>query len=742
MPIPLPALDDRTYDDLVAELLARIPAHTPEWTNPRVGDPGVTLVQLFAWLGDTLLYRANRVPERQRLAFLRLLGEQMRPAVPARTLVTFSAERDVTAATTLRPGATVSGPVAFETLGEVTVLPVSGEWYIKRTPARDELENVQGLLDGLRALYGIDGPASPYITTPVFGAGPAAAGVDLARDAVDRCLWVALLAADDANVAALQAGLSDAESGAGRLLSVGFLPRADVPGLSEEIGARARIAHTWEMAVQNAQTGGTEYQPLDAVADSTAGLTRRGVIRLALPASGVTPAVPDQDVRRVVDAGVGDLPPRLDDLDKAERVVAWLRLRPARGVTSLVVGWAGINAVDADQRQTVLNRIAGVSDGSSRQEMALFAQSIAPDTLRLEVEEAGRGFVAWRRVDDLAQAGRDDGVFVLDAEAGVVRFGDGLRGRVPEAGARVRVSLRAGGGRAGNLPPLSLTRLGSALDLRGQPAARLKVAQPVPAEGGEDAESLDAAEQRIPALLRHRERAVTGDDYVRLAFDTPGVRVGRAEVLERFRPAQRSDDNLGVVSVLALPFAELGDGGPPPAVPVADRPFLESVYGYLDPRRPLGTELYVIGCEYVRVGLSVGVTVAEGFGREAVLKAVGDALRRFLWPLPPGGGTGKGWPRGATVRERELEVAAARVEGVSEVIGVNLFEHAGGRFRLPPRPEGNRFAPREIALEKWQLPELAGLRVVADSAPPDALLNAPSRDEGGIAVPVVPEVCR
>ena len=46
MPIPLPALDDRTYDDLVAELLARIPAHTPEWTNPRVGDPGALIKQV------------------------------------------------------------------------------------------------------------------------------------------------------------------------------------------------------------------------------------------------------------------------------------------------------------------------------------------------------------------------------------------------------------------------------------------------------------------------------------------------------------------------------------------------------------------------------------------------------------------------------------------------------------------------------------------------------------------------
>ena len=74
MPILPPGLDDRRFDDLVEDLIARIPAHTPEWTNPRLGDPGRTLIELFAWLGDTLLYRANLIPERQRLAFLSLLG--------------------------------------------------------------------------------------------------------------------------------------------------------------------------------------------------------------------------------------------------------------------------------------------------------------------------------------------------------------------------------------------------------------------------------------------------------------------------------------------------------------------------------------------------------------------------------------------------------------------------------------------------------------------------------------------
>src|SRR4051812_36618707 len=108
MAITPPRLDDRRFDDLVEDLLARIPAHTPEWTNPRLGDPGRTIVELFAWLGDALLYRANLVPERQRLVFQQLLGAPMRSALPARGVVQLAFAQPPTelAVQTLQPGAT------------------------------------------------------------------------------------------------------------------------------------------------------------------------------------------------------------------------------------------------------------------------------------------------------------------------------------------------------------------------------------------------------------------------------------------------------------------------------------------------------------------------------------------------------------------------------------------------------------------------------------------------------------
>ena len=87
MPIRPPALDDRSFHDLVADMVRRIPAHTPDWTDIREGDPGHALIDLLAWMGDTILYRVNLIPERQRLAFLRLLGKPLRPAMQAHGLV-------------------------------------------------------------------------------------------------------------------------------------------------------------------------------------------------------------------------------------------------------------------------------------------------------------------------------------------------------------------------------------------------------------------------------------------------------------------------------------------------------------------------------------------------------------------------------------------------------------------------------------------------------------------------------
>lgn len=737
MPFRPPALDDRSFDDLVAEALARIPAHTPEWTNPRQGDPGRTLIELFAWLTDTLLYRANLIPERQRLAFLRLLGIPMRPALAATGLVSITIDDDsMTGATTLRPLATISGVAPFETRGEITVLPVSAEAYGKRPLDDDEQQSLGTIISGLRRVYDLPSAPQPYVTTPIFAGGaPEPGGFDLVTRTIDQCLWLALLAPKKEQVEAIRATLGSSQVGGQQLINIGVMPAIEVPALFEEIGPRARIPHQWEIGTLNAQ-GEADYLTLEVISDTSAGLTRRGVLRLALPATSMI-RVPSNDVRELLNAGVGDNPPRLDVPAKAARLVAWLRLRPAPGqpLQSLALSWVGVNAVEIDQRQTITSRVIGQSSGASNQEFQLPGQSVEPETLQVQVEEAGRGYQLWQRIDDLQLAGRDDAVFSLDSEAGTIRLGDGMRGRIPETGRRVRVAqARVGGGSAGNLPAGALAEI-SALDLRGERVTtRLKVIQSLPTDGGEDAETLAEAEQRVPALFRHRDRAVTADDYRQLAASTPGIRMGRVEVMPRFKPQQRRDGVPGVVSVMVLPFKP----GYQAPYPRPDRPFLETVHSYLDARRPLTTELYVIGCEYIPLGLSSAVTIRNGFDHDGVLLSVREALRRFLWPLMPGGVESTGWELGRAVRERELEVVIAQVPGVSTISGVNLFRRQAEKWeRILPPTSG---APVTLRLDAWQLPELLALVVVEGAEPPADLRSTPS-SQTGVAVPVVPEVC-
>ena len=741
MPIIPPRLDDRTYNDLVDEVLARIPAHTPEWTDPRQGDPGVTLVELFAWLTDALLYRVNLIPERQRLVFLRLLGMTMRPALPAGGVVSVQFDnKETRAPVAIRTRAAIEKPVHFETRSELTILPVAGEFYYKRRLSPQEKTQFAPVVPQLRQIYKLNRTPIPYIVTALFAGGQAEPnGFDLIQDTIDRTLWIAILTLKDKPSPEEKEQVRQSLGDGRQILNLGLIPSDDEMGLSEEIGPRAAIQHSWEISrIRDERTQSAAYTPLALIPDSdtTAGLTRPGVLRLILPAKELISA-PDNDVRRVLAAGVGDMPPRIDDDGKAQRLIAWVRLQPRQALHSLRLSWVGINAVEIDARTTILGRLVAQSDGSADQEVRLPAAAIEPASLEIQVEEPGLGYRNWQRIDDLALAGRDAAVFSLDSEAGIVRFGNGVRGRIPFSGSRVRVAfMRAGGGAAGNLPAGALGELRGLELASGFPAPRLKVIQGVPTRGGQEAETLGQAEARIPAAFRHRDRTVTAEDYQRLALTVPGVRVGRVEVLPRFKPQQRLFEVPGVVSVLVLPYKDPA-GAPNPR---ADRHFLETVHAYLDPRRPLATELYAIGCEYVPVGISIGLNIQDGAGVQTVTQAVEDALRRSLWPLAPGGGQGEGWELGRTVVNHELEVTIARVPGVSRVNGVNLFGPSGEDWRLIV-PVGS--GPAQITLARWQLPELLAVLVNPGGGPPTTLdpLPNPFADQDTIGVPVAPEEC-
>src|SRR5438309_6205663 len=94
MPLAAPNLDNRQFADIVAEAKTLIPRYAPEWTNFNESAPGITLVELFAWMTEILVYRLNQVPDRNYIKFLQLIGIELEPARPARAELTFSLSRD------------------------------------------------------------------------------------------------------------------------------------------------------------------------------------------------------------------------------------------------------------------------------------------------------------------------------------------------------------------------------------------------------------------------------------------------------------------------------------------------------------------------------------------------------------------------------------------------------------------------------------------------------------------------
>ena len=87
--IPSPKLDDRQFQDIVDEALRLIPRYAPEWTNHNPSDPGITLLELAAWMTDQILFRLNRVPEKNYIAFLNLLGIRLKAPRAAWGLLQF-----------------------------------------------------------------------------------------------------------------------------------------------------------------------------------------------------------------------------------------------------------------------------------------------------------------------------------------------------------------------------------------------------------------------------------------------------------------------------------------------------------------------------------------------------------------------------------------------------------------------------------------------------------------------------
>ncbi len=764
MPLTIPTLDNRKYQDLLDEALARIPVHTPEWTNFNQSDPGVTLIQVFAFLTETLLYRSNQIPERNRRKFLSLLGIPLQAASSARGIVTFANDRGPLRAITLNDGLEVrAGQVPFRTESGLDVLPIEAQAFYKR-----QRENPpQQLIDYYAQLYASYLGQPPdtsqlrlYDTLPL--PPRATIGVDLGQRATDHSLWIALLVrtADKPHDEKVQEARKEI---GGKTISLGIVPYVDTPArrlppsgrgssapaslLQYQIPVGGTLSGTSSMRVPQYRTLATSESPAEP-----------SVVQITLPEASQLTLWDNLDP---LEAGVGDFPPTLEDTTLNERLITWLRISaPPGGQLKLL--WAGINTVLVTQRAHVANELLPSGTGEPDQVAVLAKTPVIPDSVRLIVTPPAGQPDQWQEVEDLTCAGPEVpvpdlrqapgtlplknnrvNVFTVNRESGEVHFGDGTRGRRPPRGATLRASYDYGVGRAGNVGPDSINS-GPALP------AGLKVANPVRTWGGAETETVSEGEKQIACYLQHRDRLVNANDFQTITLRVPSVDIGRVEVIPAFNPdlaQNEAGDAPGAVTLMVIPKYDIVH----PDTPEPDQIFLNTICDYLDSRRLVTTELFLRGPKYKDIWVSAGIKVVAGVSIAQVREAVEQALRDFLSPLPatPDGQLDtqnaflmtpqhadrqNGWPLLKPVVDRELMAVASRVPGVLFVKNILLAE-------------GIRAADTQILMTGLDLPRVAGISVsVGDPVDLDQLRGqgtvTPLAPSAFKPVPVIPEECK
>jgi len=621
MPLEAPRLDDRTFEDIVAEARRLIPRYAPEWTDHNESDPGITLVQLFAWMTEMLLYRANRIPDLHYVKFLQMLGIELRPARPARAELTFRLARDDV------DGVIV--PLATQVAAEGPDEPIIFETDEAMPLLAAPLVAVE-VFDGFGYSLQTNANQAPGQTWEPFGRR--------ARDGSAVYLGFASMQPFTSQSVNLAIFLPEEQ-----------VPRTGITCAEDLTGVPLTATIVWEY------WDGKAWMPMVLERDDTRAFTRTG---------------------HVVVRGSGTSAKRRQ-LQLVPDELYWIRAR-LEGETyerAPVFDTVMTNTIPATQAITVRDEVLARSTGRPNQTYRLsVAPGLARDvplvvpgadgkavdvtSVQIEVDE-GDGFKVWREVDDFLDAAPDAPVFVVNRTLGEIRFGDGERGRIPVAeptqpGSNIVARLyRTGGGKAGNVGAGTITQLLTYVESVSE-ATNIRAAT-----GGTDEETLEQAKLRAPRELKSKGRAVTAEDFELLAIATPGARVARAKALPLTHPRYPGSRIPGAVTVVVVPDSDAPN-------PMPNEATLRAVCMHLDKHRLLTSEVHVVPPTYKLVRIAVDVVARPEADLAAVRAEVERRLIDYLHPLR-GGPDGRGWEIGGDIYFSEVYRIILQTPGVDRM---------------------------------------------------------------------------
>ncbi|KUN41104.1 baseplate J family protein [Streptomyces longwoodensis] len=613
MALPSPNLDDRRFQQFVDDAKRYIQRRAPEWTDHNVSDPGITFVETVAHMADQIVYRLNRVPERNHVAFLDLVGIRLFPPSAARADVTFW----------------LSAPQE-----EPVVLPVGTEVATART------ESEEAVVFATERELVVVPSALRHLMVQRQGEPVTDMTADLA-EAKDVMCFAEAPRPGDCMLLGLDAAVPHCA------VALGLDSRVDGVGVDPR-----QPPLVWEAWTEDG------WAACEVDRDGTGGLNRPGEAVLLVPGGHV--------LSRTGGREAGWLRCRVTEpLPGQPFYTTSPTVRSAEAFT--VGGTTGV--VHAE---TVYDETLGESTGLPGQRLRLAHAPVVGDDPPVLLQCAeDDGWQDWDVVPHFAASGPHDRHITVDATTGEIAFGPAVRepdgtlrqyGAVPPQGAVVRVRrYRVGGGRAGNVAR------GAIRVLRTSVPYVSSVVNREAARGGVEGETVEEAKTRAPITLRAQERAVTLRDYEELARRA-APETARISCLE----GEESEHGAYAVRVLVVPQAVADPGGRlrfEQLVPGDG--LLRRITRFLDERRLIGTRLAVGPPFYQGVTVVATVHAFRDVDADRVRRQAQDALYRHLDPLT-GGADGTGWPFGRRVQAGEIFAVLQRVAGVELVDEVLL----------------------------------------------------------------------
>jgi len=633
MSLPVPKLDDIDFEQLVEFARARIPRYAPHWTDHNVHDPGMTLLDLISWLVDQQIYQVGFISDQHITAFAALLGVRKALAKPAEGLIWPRQQAHNPMGTSgvnlnrYNKVTCIEQPeVTFELVHDMYLTPAN----IADQEAKDTRRRFQ-LTSKIRQCAAL--PIQESASHP-----------DCVELVFDRPL------------------VEDTSDGIPEFaVSIGVQPEAQSPCHHND--ARfGRLVVDYRIDVTNESA----WRRLKIVHDGTDAFSHAGVVLLDVPAY----RNPQQ-----------------------EKIPSRLRFRVQHRASPLPIKIIRMtpNVVPITQWHTIAEHVLGVSNGLPDQALQVVNRELSQginglsdlDYIKIRTNENGQ-WLAWRRVDDLSQAGPQDNVFKLHQDKNEIVFGNGLNGRIPPRNIQIiRDKFKLSMGVMGNLRA-GLHWVVQGVSYQSGDSFGDNVAA---IQGGSDAQNIDELRALARQRALDREVLLTDDELVQATLQLHGLDVERAEVKVGFHPAMPKRQLPGIRTLIVTPKRGKEVSPLNPVKPV----YLRAVYDALIKQRVIGERLLIIGSKRIPVSVNATITVVDGADLSAVKREALDILNARLSDIPAIEGIAP-WPVGRAVRKYEIKDLLA---GISNVIAIPdcLLAQSNGKLR-----EVITLQPDEIAI--------------------------------------------